>query len=101
MNREVHVRFSSNGSVALPVAGYNYNSDWTHLLVGLSPTGMAVSLAAPDRATFRHLRRMQSPYPRQESEFQPVKFSVDWARMILEFKLSCEECVTDQKSKVS
>ena len=39
---------ASNGSVALPVAGYNYNSDWTPLLVGLSPTGMAASLAAPE-----------------------------------------------------
>ena len=26
---------ASNGSVALPVAGYNYNSDWTPLLAGL------------------------------------------------------------------
>jgi hypothetical protein len=35
----------------LPVAGYDYNSDWTPLLVGLSPTGMAASLAAPDLLT--------------------------------------------------
>jgi hypothetical protein len=41
---------ASNGSVALPVAGYDYNSDWTPLLAGLSPAGMAASLAAPDRA---------------------------------------------------
>jgi hypothetical protein len=27
-------------------AGYNYNSDWTPLLAGLSPAGMAASLAA-------------------------------------------------------
>src|SRR5256714_7654355 len=39
---------ASNGSVALPVAGYDYNSDWTPLLAGLSPAGMAASLAAPD-----------------------------------------------------
>jgi len=39
---------ASNGSVALPVAGYNYNSDWTPLLAGLAPAGMAASLAAPD-----------------------------------------------------
>ena len=38
---------ASNGSVALPVAGYDYNSDWTPLLAGLSPAGMAASLAAP------------------------------------------------------
>jgi hypothetical protein len=37
-----------NGSVSLPVAGYDYNSDWTPLLAGLSPAGMAASLAAPD-----------------------------------------------------
>jgi hypothetical protein len=33
--------------VALPAAGYNYNSDWTPLLAGLSPARMAASLAAP------------------------------------------------------
>src|SRR3974390_1193153 len=37
-----------NGSVALPVAGYDYNSDWTPLLAGLSPARMAASLAAPN-----------------------------------------------------
>src|ERR1700730_5799948 len=37
-----------NGSVALPVAGYDYNSDWTPLLAGLSPARMAASLAAPE-----------------------------------------------------
>ena len=35
-----------SGSVALPAAGYNYNSVWTPLLAGLSPAGMATSLAA-------------------------------------------------------
>src|SRR5262249_38711940 len=35
-----------NGSVVLPVAGYDYNSDWIPLLAGLSPAGMAASLAA-------------------------------------------------------
>src|ERR1700675_5199111 len=38
---------ASNGSVALPVAGYDYNSDWTPLLAGLSPARIAASLAAP------------------------------------------------------
>src|SRR3954452_20386555 len=42
---------ASDGSVALPVAGYDYNSYWTPLLAGLSPAGMAASLAAPDRAS--------------------------------------------------
>ena len=41
---------ASNGSVALPVAGYDYNSDRTPLLAGLSPAGMAASLAAPEPA---------------------------------------------------
>ena len=40
-----------NGSVFLPVAGYNYNSDWTLLLAGLSPAGMAASLAARSFST--------------------------------------------------
>jgi len=30
-----------NRSVTLPVAGYDYSIDWTPMLVGLSPTGMA------------------------------------------------------------
>ena len=38
---------ASNGSVALPVAGYNYNSDSTPLLAGLAPAGTAASFAAP------------------------------------------------------
>jgi hypothetical protein len=40
-----------NGSVSLSVAGYNYNSDWTPLLAGLSPAGMAASLAARSIST--------------------------------------------------
>src|SRR4051812_17002899 len=40
---------ASGGSVALPAAGYDYNSNWTPLLAGLSPAGMAASLAAPDQ----------------------------------------------------
>src|SRR4030095_789678 len=34
---------ASDGSVALPAAGYDYNSYWTPLLAGLSPAGMAAS----------------------------------------------------------
>src|SRR5471032_1046905 len=49
-----------NGSVSLSVAGYNYNSDWTPLLAGLSPAGMAASLAARSFSTElgrpRHVR---------------------------------------------
>src|SRR3954468_24955376 len=43
---------ASGGSVALPAAGYDYNSNWTPLLAGLSPAGMAASLAAPDLTGF-------------------------------------------------
>src|SRR4051794_37341148 len=39
---------ASDGSVTLPAAGYDYNSNWTPLLAGLSPAGMAASLAAPN-----------------------------------------------------
>src|SRR3954469_11046839 len=39
---------ASGGSVALPAAEYDYNSHWTPLLAGLSPAGMAASLAAPN-----------------------------------------------------
>jgi hypothetical protein len=38
--------WASSGSVALPAARYDYNSDWTPLLAGLSPAGIAASLAA-------------------------------------------------------
>ena len=37
---------ASGGSVTLSAAGYDYNSDWTPLLAGLSPAGMAASLTA-------------------------------------------------------
>src|SRR5262245_1490961 len=50
---------ASNGSVALPVAGYNYNSDWTPLLAGLAPAGMAASLAAPE--PYVRLSRIRLP----------------------------------------
>src|SRR5204863_7100775 len=50
---------ASNGSVALPVAGYNYNSDWTPLLAGLSPARMAASLAAPE--PYVRLSRIRLP----------------------------------------
>ena len=43
---------ASDGSVILAVAGYDYNSDWTPLLAGLSPAGMAASLAALVRPCF-------------------------------------------------
>src|SRR5262249_1047785 len=36
-----------------PVAGYNYSSDWTPLLTGLSPARMAASLAAPTPSSYR------------------------------------------------
>src|SRR4029434_3489097 len=61
---------ASNGSVALPVAGYIYNSDWTPLLAGLSPAGMAANPAAtgatPGRARratvdVLYRRRARSP----------------------------------------
>ncbi len=39
---------ASDGSVDLAAAGHRYDSHWTPLSVGLSPTGMRASLAAPD-----------------------------------------------------
>src|SRR3954471_1197277 len=43
---------ASGGSVALPAAGYDYNSNWTPLLAGLSPAGRPARRAAPDRTKF-------------------------------------------------
>jgi len=40
--------WASGRLVTLPASRYNYSSDWTPLLVRLSLTGMAASLAAPD-----------------------------------------------------
>ena len=37
---------ASGGSVTLSAAGYDYSSNWTPLLAGLAPAGMAASLAA-------------------------------------------------------
>src|SRR5207244_682059 len=54
-----HSFLASNGSVALPVAGYNYNSDLTPLLAGLAPAGMAASLAAPE--PYVRLSRIRLP----------------------------------------
>ncbi len=42
-----------DGSVSLPVAGYNYNSDLTPLLAGHPPPGKAASFAARPSSTFR------------------------------------------------
>ncbi len=71
---------ASNGSVALPVAGYDYNSDWTPLLAGLSPARMAASLAAPDpdltlsRHPARAIARRLPPSaePSGSSRYDPV-----------------------------
>jgi hypothetical protein len=40
--------WASGRSVTLPTSRYDYSSDWTPLLVRLSLTGMAASLAAPE-----------------------------------------------------
>src|SRR6516225_7461163 len=52
---------ASNGSVALPAAGYNYNSDWTPLLAGFSPAGMAASLAARSKRELASFGLMSAP----------------------------------------
>ena len=37
---------ASDGAVTLPVAGYDYDIDWTPMSAGLAPAGMAASFAA-------------------------------------------------------
>src|SRR4051794_1015958 len=55
---------ASGGLVARPAAGYDYNSLWTPLLAGLSPAGMAASLAAPDPFVLPALPQLrQVPLP--------------------------------------
>ena len=66
-----------DGSVTLPVAGYDYNSVWTPLLAGLPPAGMAASLAALVRpCVARRFRRiggggLASMYPALIGAFAP------------------------------
>src|SRR6266404_5481929 len=40
---------ASDGAVTLPVAGYDYDIDWTPMSAGLAPAGMAASFAALTR----------------------------------------------------
>jgi len=59
-------------SVALPAAGYDYNSNWTPLLAGLSPAGMAASLAALVRAVL--LPRQQTMLARGAKDKEHASF---------------------------
>src|ERR1700752_3778999 len=62
-----------NGSVALPVVGYDYSIDWTPMLVGLSPTRMAASLAARSSPS-RCGPAMATPF---RSNLRPPRFRCD------------------------
>jgi hypothetical protein len=53
--------WASSRSVALPASRYGYNSDWTPLLTGLAPAGMAASLAAPTLTTERPATALLGP----------------------------------------
>ena len=55
---------ASDGLVALPAAGYNYDIDWTPMSAGLSPAGMAASFAARSIAT-------EASGPQPEPDFDP------------------------------
>ena len=53
---------ASNGSVALPTAGYDYGGGWAPPPTGLSPAGTPTSLAAPQvSGPSSHTRRAQPP----------------------------------------
>src|SRR5215468_2522550 len=56
-----------SGSVTLPAAGYDYNSDWTPLSMGLSPIGMAAILAAPAPAVYASRTVLPPPHARLAS----------------------------------
>ena len=53
----------SNGSVTLPVAGYDYDIDWTPMSAGLAPAGTAASFAALARTKRSVLRDGASTNP--------------------------------------
>src|SRR5208337_729443 len=46
-----------DGSVTLPLAGYDYSIDWTPMLTGLSPAGLTASLAAPTLTSIAAMSR--------------------------------------------
>src|SRR3954469_14369333 len=75
---------ASDGSVALPAAGYDYNSHWTPLLAGLSPAGTAASLAAPDLTGFpRPPGAFTSRLPTGRSPFPPLDTTTtDWTPLL-------------------
>ena len=56
-----------DGSVALAVAGHRYDSHWTPLSVGLAPTGMSASLAAPEPS----VRNYRTRFFRHDSPHRP------------------------------
>jgi hypothetical protein len=47
---------ASDGAVTLPVAGYDYDIDWTPMSAGLAPAGMAASFAALARMERSEIR---------------------------------------------
>ena len=61
-----------NRSVSLPVAGYDYNSDWTPLLAGLSPARMTASLAAPTPSSQGTCTLYSLPVSRRTQMFSDV-----------------------------
>jgi hypothetical protein len=64
---------ASDGSVTLPVAGYNYNSVWTPLLAGLPPAGMAASLAALARPCGTRSTNVRAASMYQASEVEQFR----------------------------
>ena len=61
-----------SGLVALPAAGYNYNSDWTPLLAGLSPARMAAGLAAAEVTRYSITSRRGGQCPALGSKHSPA-----------------------------
>src|ERR1700693_2550975 len=52
-----------DGSVTLPVAGYDYDIDWTPMSAGGAPPGMAACFAAPARVEARKRRNPGAAAP--------------------------------------
>jgi hypothetical protein len=60
---------ASNQSVTLLAAGYNYDSPWTVLSVGLAPTGMTSSLAALQRPSVLAIYTLRTGFARYAPRF--------------------------------
>ena len=62
-----------DGSVALPIAGYDYGGGWAPPPTGLAPAGTSTSLAAAPLPSFFRTRYAQNPSIQLSVAFEPTR----------------------------